>query len=424
MPSHCSSYYAATANQPNLQFPYLEGDIHTDVCIIGGGFSGISAALTLAERGYKVVVLEQNLIGWGASGRNGGQLIGGINGVSKLLKLHGEELAQRLFEFGYRGHEIIEQRIEKYNIQCDFKKGYIDVAPKNRQLKDLQAWYEELIGYGMQDHLRLLDRQDMPDVLGTDMYKGGMINNRNGHLHPLNLCLGEAVAARSLGVQLFENSEVKQIVHGSKPKVITATGSVTADFVVLAGNAYHRLEEKRLSGLVFPAGTYIIATEPLTEDEVADINPQDLAVCDMNEVVDYFRLSADKRLLFGGRCNYSGRDPKDIKKTMFPRLKQIYPQLAHKRIDYQWGGHIGIVVNRVPLIGRLESNVFYAMGYSGHGVNVSHLAGEVVAEAVSGTFEKMDIFDRVKHHRIPFGREFGGSIVALGMLYYRMMDLI
>ena len=398
--------------------------MRADVCIIGGGFSGISTALSLAERGYKVVVLEQNLIGWGASGRNGGQLIGGINGESRLLKQHGEELAQRLFEFDYRGHEIIEQRIEKYNIQCDFKKGYIDVAVKNRHLKNLHSWHKDLVAYGMQDYLRLVDKQDMPEMLGTDMYKGGMINQRNGHLHPLNLCLGEAAAAKSLGVQLFENSEVTQIVHGPKPQVQTTAGSVTADFVVLAGNAYHRLEEKRLSGLVFPAGTYIIATEPLSDQEVADINPHDLAVCDMNEVVDYFRLSADKRLLFGGRCNYSGRDPKDIKKTMFPRLKKIYPQLSNKRIDYQWGGHIGIVVNRVPLIGRLEKNVFYAMGYSGHGVNVSHLAGEVVAEAVSGTFEKMDVFDRVKHHRIPFGREFGSSIVALGMLYYRMLDLI
>ena len=424
MPSHCPSYYAATANQLDLGLTSLEGDVQADICIIGGGFSGISTALSLVERGYKVAVIEQNLIGWGASGRNGGQLIGGINGESRLLKQHGKELAQRLFEFGYRGHDIIEQRIKKYNIQCDFKKGYIDVAPKKRQLEALYSWHEELLAYGMQEQLRLVAQQDMSDVLGTDSYVGGMINNRNGHLHPLNLCLGEAAAAKSLGVQLFENSEVTKIIHGSKPKVMTASGSVTADFVVLAGNAYHRLEEKRLSGLVFPAGTYIIATEPLSDNEVAKINPHDLAVCDMNEVVDYFRLSADKRLLFGGRCNYSGRDPKDIKKTMFPRLKKIYPNLADKRIDYQWGGHIGIVVNRVPLIGRLEKNVFYAMGYSGHGVNVSHLAGEVVAEAIGGTFEKMDIFDRVKHYRIPFGRQFGGSIVALGMLYYRMLDLI
>ncbi len=424
MPSHCPSYYAATANQLDLGLTSLEGDVQADICIIGGGFSGISTALSLVERGYKVAVIEQNLIGWGASGRNGGQLIGGINGESRLLKQHGKELAQRLFEFGYRGHEIIEQRIQKYNIQCDFKKGYIDVAPKKRQLEALYSWHEELLAYGMQEQLRLVAQQDMSDVLGTDSYVGGMINNRNGHLHPLNLCLGEAAAAKSLGVQLFENSEVTKIIHGSKPKVMTASGSVTADFVVLAGNAYHRLEEKRLSGLVFPAGTYIIATEPLSDNEVAKINPHDLAVCDMNEVVDYFRLSADKRLLFGGRCNYSGRDPKDIKKTMFPRLKKIYPNLADKRIDYQWGGHIGIVVNRVPLIGRLEKNVFYAMGYSGHGVNVSHLAGEVVAEAIGGTFEKMDIFDHVKHYRIPFGRQFGGSIVALGMLYYRMLDLI
>ena len=424
MSSHCPSYYAATVNQPQLQFPQLKGEQRADVCVVGGGFSGVSTAISLAERGYKVAVIEQNLIGWGASGRNGGQLSGGINGEEKLLKVHGQELAAKLFEFGYRGHEIIEQRIEKYNIQCDYKKGSIHVAIKDRQLTDLQTWHDAIVGYDMQDQLHLINQQEMPKVLGTQMYKGGIINRRNAHLHPLNLCLGEAAAAQSLGVQLYENSEVTDIIHGTKPKVVTAEGSVTADFVVLAGNAYHHLEQKRLSGLLFPAGTYIIATEPLTDEEVANINPQDLAVCDMNVVVDYFRLSADKRLLFGGRCNYSGRDPKDIKKTMFPRLKQIYPQLANKRIDYEWGGYVGIVLNRAPLIGRLKSNVFYAMGYSGHGINVSHLAGEVVAEAVGGTFEKMDLFDRVKHHRIPFSRQFGNNMVALGMLYYRLLDLM
>lgn len=424
MSNHCSSYYAASVNQTNLQFPQLKGDQRADICIIGGGFTGVSTAITLAERGYKVALLEQHLIGWGASGRNGGQLSGGINGESTLIKQHGQELAAKLFEFGYLGHKIIEDRLDKYAIQCDYKKGSIHVALKDRHIADLQNWHDELSGYGMQNQLHLISRQEMPEVLGTQMYTGGLINQRNAHLHPLNLCLGEAVAAQSLGVQLYENSEVKDIIHGAKPKVMTANGSITADFVVLAGNAYHRLEQQRLSGLLFPAGTYIIATEPLSDEEVADINPQDLAVCDMNVVVDYFRLSADKRLLFGGRCNYSGRDPKDIKKTMFPRLKKIYPQLANKRIDYEWGGHVGIVLNRAPLIGRLESNVFYAMGYSGHGINVSHLAAEVVAEAVAGSCEKMDIFDRVKHHRIPFSRQFGNNMVALGMLYYRMLDLL
>jgi len=421
--AHCPSYYAASVNQ-QLNFPVLKGDHTADVCIIGGGFTGVASALTLAERGYKVVLVEQHKIAWGASGRNGGQLIGGITGESKLLNQQGNDFAQRLFNLGYRGHEIIEQWIKKYNIQCDYKNGYMDVAFKNRHIKDLHNWHEELTHYGMGDYLRMVSKDELGDVLGTKAYLGGLINNRNGHLHPMNLCLGEAKAAVSLGVQMFEGSEVTDIIHGKKPAIITDKGKVTADFVILGGNAYHHLEQKKLSGLVFPAGTYIIATEPLTSKEVAELNPLDLAVCDMNEVLDYYRLSADKRLLFGGHCNYSNRQPKSIKAIMTPRMLKIFPQLASKHIDYEWGGNVGIVANRVPLLGRLDKNIFYSIGYNGHGVNVTHLAGEIMADAVAGTFETLDVFEKVKHHRIPFGSTFGGQMIALGRLYYRIKDLL
>ncbi|MFT5074781.1 MAG: gamma-glutamylputrescine oxidase [Patiriisocius sp.] len=421
---HCASYYAATTNQ-TVAFPVLQGDVRADVCIVGGGFTGVATALTLAERGYKVVVTEQNCIGWGASGRNGGQMIGGIGGgESTVLKHHGEGIAKDLFQMGYRGHEIIEQRIKHYKIDCDLKYGYMDVAHKSRHLRTLDEWQAELNDYGMADHLRRVSGDEMREVLGTDAYKGGLINNRNGHLHPLNLCLGEARAAAELGVQFFENSHVTEIIHGDKPKVISEKGTVTADFVVLAGNAYTHLEDKTLSGMVFPAGTYIIATEPLSEKEVAEINPLDMAVCDMNTVLDYYRLSADRRMLFGGRCDYSGRVPANIKDSIFPRMTKIFPQLANKRIDYQWGGNVGIVLNRVPMLGRSSKNVFYSIGYSGHGVNMTHLAGEIMADAVSGTFERMDIFANIKHQKIPLGRKLGSNMVALGMLYYKMRDLL
>jgi len=420
---HCSSYYAATRND-DAEYPSLSGDTETDVCVIGAGFTGISTALTLAERGYRVTVLEQNKVGWGASGRNGGQIIGGMSGEANLLKRWGEEAADTIFDLGYRGHEIIEQRVEKYGIECDLKHGYIDVAVKPRQVADHHQWYEELCQRGMEQHLRLLNRDEVRSALGTDIYHGGMINNRNGHVHPLNLCLGEARAAAGLGVKIHEETPVTGINHGPKAVVTTGAGKVTAYFVVIAGNAYHRLEQRSLSGLVFPAGSYILATEPLSEQEVAQINPLDLAVCDQNEVVDYYRLSADKRLLFGGRCNYSGRVPRSIEASMLPRMHHAYPQLAKKRVDYAWGGNIGIVVNRVPLMGRVSDNVFYAMGYSGHGVNMTHVFGEIMADTVTGTLEKFDIFAEVGHRRIPFGRWFGSQMVALGMLYYRMKDLL
>jgi glycine/D-amino acid oxidase-like deaminating enzyme len=420
---HCPSYYAATRNDDASYAP-LRGNQRADVCVIGAGFTGIATALTLAERGYKVVVVEQNRVGWGASGRNGGQMIGGMTGEASLKKTWGDTHADLLFELGYRGHDIIAERVQKYTIECDLKYGYIDVALKSRQLDDQQVWYESLCARGMEDQVRLVSAGEVSQLLGTDKYLGGLINNRNGHLHPLNLCLGEARAAASLGVSIHEGSEVTGIVHGAQAVVTTEQGRVTADFVVLAGNAYQHLERKALSGQVFPAGSYILATEPLSEAEVAQINSLDLAVCDQNEVLDYFRLSADRRMLFGGRCNYSGREPRSIEGSMVPRMRNIYPQLAGKRVDYAWGGKIGIVVNRVPLLGRIGGNVFYSMGYSGHGVNMTHACGEIMADAVAGTFERMDVFAGVRHRKIPFGQRFGGQMVAMGMLYYRLKDML
>ncbi|MGK0500580.1 MAG: glycine/D-amino acid oxidase-like deaminating enzyme [Oceanicoccus sp.] len=421
--SHCDSYYAASTDTATF-YPPLAGDQSCDVCVIGAGFTGLSTALTLAERGYSVILLEQHQVGWGASGRNGGQIIGGFTGDNLVLEQMGAGHEDELFQLGYRGHQVIEQWVERYNIDCDLKYGYMDAAFKPRHMTMFRGWHEELDKRGLGDKIRMVEKDEISSVLGTDSYIGGLINNRNGHLHPLKLCQGEARAAASLGVKIYEQTEVLDIEHGDKPRVKTAQGNVRTNKVVLASNAYNQLEKKKLAGLLFPAGTFIIATEPLSEEEAAQINPLDMAVCDANEVLDYYRLSADRRLLFGGRCNYSGRVPSSIKRTMQPRMLNIFPQLESKRIDYEWGGTIGIVVNRVPLMGRVSDNVFYAMGYSGHGVNMTHLAGEIMADAVAGTFEKLDVFEKVGHKKIPFGQSFGSQMVALGMLYYRLKDLL
>ncbi len=418
-----ASYYAATRNDAT-EYPELCGEQRSDVCVVGGGFTGLSTALCLAERGYRVTLLEQHRVGWGASGRNGGQMLGGLPGERALAQCWGDAHLDALFELGYRGHEIIEQRVRQYGIDCDLRYGHVDVALKPRHLAQLQRTYDELCARGMESQLQPVAGAELPALLGTDHYLGGLINRRNGHLHPLNLCLGEARAAAALGVAIHEGSAVTGIGHGVQPVVRTLRGSVRADFVVLAGNAYQHLEPRTLSGLVFPAGSFIVATEPLDTAEVAALNPQDLAVCDMNEIMDYYRLSADRRLLFGGRCNYSGREPRSIRGAMAPRLREVYPQLAQRRLDYAWGGKVGIVVNRVPLLGRIGANVFYALGYSGHGVSLSHACGEIMADAVAGTFERMDLFARVRHQRIPFGQGFGSHLVALGMLYYRLRDAL
>lgn len=374
---HTGSYYAATANDVT-DFAPLAGDQRTDICVVGAGFTGISTALHLAERGYNVQVVEANRVGWGASGRNGGQLIGGIAGEHNIAKSIGSDAGEFLRELRWAGHEIIRERVQTYGIQCDLKFGYVDVAIKQRHLRDIEAEYEQLRTDGFAHELRILSRQETFETIGTDAYIGALLNMGNGHLHPLNLCIGEAQAAVSRGAIIYERSPVIDIEKSNRPKVITRQGSVTADAVVIAGNAYHALERK-LRGIMFPVNSFIIATEPLADDVVQAINPRDLAVCDPNFVLKYYRLSADKRLLFGGRCNYFGSDPAVIRRKMRRKLSQIYPRLADTRIDYAWGGTIGVPINRVPQLGRVAANVFYCQGYSGHGVNVTHLAGRIMS---------------------------------------------
>lgn len=420
---HIASYYVATAND-RTRYPALEGTIKADVCIIGGGFSGIATALTMAERGRSVVVVEANRIGWGASGRNGGQMIAGISGEATIERQLGKAGQKLVRDIRYRGHEIIEGRIARYGIACDLKHGWMEAAARPRHMKAIRAHVEARIKDGEGDHLEIVEADMMPSVLGTTAYYGGFIDRKSGHLHGLNLCLGEARAAAGLGVKIFEGSRAVALDGGAKPWVATEKGRVEAGTVVIAGEIFDRFGQPRLRGLMLPTGSYIIATEPLSEAVARSINPRDLAVADSNVVLDYFRLSADRRLLFGGRCNYSNRDPKDIAGSMRPRMVRIFPQLKDARIDFAWGGRIAIVVNRVPAIGRLKPNLYFFGGYSGHGVNATHIAAEIVADAISGTTEKFDLFDRIRHTRLPFSDWFGNEMLALGMLYYRLRDLL
>jgi gamma-glutamylputrescine oxidase len=417
---HTSSYYAASVNHVT-DYPVLRGEHSTDVCVIGGGFSGVSTALHLVERGYQVHLIESNRIGWGASGRNGGQIIGGISGENKLAQKMGADGVRRMWEMRWAGHDIIRERVAKYGIQCDLKWGYLDVAIKQRHLDDQQAELENLQRYGFPHEYQALSAQDTQALIGTDAYIGSLLNMGNGHLHPLNLCIGEARAAEALGAVISEQSPVLKIERGAKPRVVTAAGAVTADSVVLAGNAYHLIEPS-LSRSVVPVNSFIIATEPLSEEQIAFCNPRDLAVCDPNFVLEYFRLSADKRLLFGGRCNYFGSDPEHIKAMLKPKMTRIYPQLANTRIDYAWGGTIGVTVNRVPQLGKLTDNIYFSQGYSGHGVNVTHLAGRIMADAVGGTLEQMDVFAGIPRIGLPGIRALHKPVVSLGMLYYQLKD--
>jgi gamma-glutamylputrescine oxidase len=417
---HTTSYYAVSRSD-TTEYPALKGDHTADVCVIGAGFTGVSTALHLVERGYRVHMVEANRVGWGASGRNGGQIIGGISGESKLAKSIGAEGERIMWDMRWAGHDIIRERVETYKIDCDLKWGYLDVAIKPRHLRDQQEELERLERHQFPHETRSLSAQETESLIGTDAYIGSLLNMGNGHLHPLNLCLGQARAAAAQGAIISEQSPVLRIDHADKPKVITEQGSVTADAVVLAGNAYHFVEPK-LRGYVLPVNSFIIASEPLTDEQVASINPRDLAVCDPNFVLEYFRLSADKRLLFGGRCNYFGTDSEHIKAMLKPKRDRIYPQLANLKVDYGWGGTIGVTVNRVPQLGRLSDNVFYSQGYSGHGVNVTQLAGQIMADAVGGTLERMDMFANIRPWVIPGAHVLAKPLVTLGMMFYQLKD--
>jgi glycine/D-amino acid oxidase-like deaminating enzyme len=418
---HTGSYYAATVSEPTC-YRELEGKTTADICIVGAGFTGVATTLTLAERGYSVALVEANRVGWGASGRNGGQMINGMSGLRKIAARHGDGIAALVSSLKWRGNDIIRERVQKYAIDCDLKDGFVEVATKRRQLPLLDGYAAERETEASGYRYETWDRQTTREMLGTEAFHGGFVCYRDGHLHPLNLCIGEARAAVSMGARIFEQSPVVEIRHGDRPSVITARGEVEADAVVLAGNAYSRFEPKHLDNLIFPAGSYIIATEPLPERLAESINRKDLAVCDLNNVVDYYRLSADRRLLYGGACNYSGRDPASIRAYILPRMLAVYPQLKNVRIDYEWGGKIGITLRRIPIVGRIGSNVYYCQGYSGHGVCPTHVMGEVMADAVSGTMERFDLFADMKRIRIPGGQWFGNQIVALGMLYYKLKD--
>ncbi|HEX2140256.1 MAG TPA: FAD-binding oxidoreductase [Woeseiaceae bacterium] len=418
-----NSWYAATVNR-RTDYPMLSGEERCDVAVVGAGYTGISTALFLAERGYDVVVLEARKVGWGASGRNGGQLLDGFVELDKIEKRLGNAAAGLAWRMGLECREIVLDRIERYGIDCDLKFGYIDLALNRRDLDYFRAEIERKTRLEYPHRLEFVPQQALPEFIGSRRYVGGLVNRANGHLHPLNLCIGEAQAAEQKGARIFERSPVTRIRHGESPVVETANGRVYASKVVLAGNAYLGRAEPKLFGKVIPAGSYVIATETLGAKRARELLPQDMAACDQRVGLDYFRLTSDSRLLFGGLCNYSGRDPKDIAASLRPNMLRVFPQLKDAQIEYEWGGHIAISINRIPQFGRIEENTYYAQGYSGHGLAPSHMAGKVLADAIGGDFEKFDVFARIRHLKLPGGKWFANPALALGMLYYRMKELL
>jgi len=423
---YVASYYAASARAAPERAP-LEGPVDADVCVVGGGIAGCSAALHLAERGLKVVLVEDNRVGWGASGRSGAQAIQGIaSGQAKLDRLIGPAAARAVWDVSVEGLTLMRGLIKRFAIDCDWADGYMLTAVKERHVRELRAELAELRdGYGYPS-LRYLSREELRATLDTDRYLGALFDSNSGHMHPLNYTQGLARAAESLGVTIFEGTRALTFTDaaGSKVRITTAQGEVRARYLVLCGNVYLGATAPTLASKIMAVATYIVATEPLGAARARQLIANNAAVSDMNWVLDYFRRSADHRLLFGGRVNYSGLRSFDAPSATRARMLKVFPQLSDVRIKYAWGGEVDITLNRAPHFGRLAPNVFFLQGFSGHGIALTGIAGKLVAEAIGGTAERFDVFARIPHANFPGGMALRRPALVLAMLYYRLKDLL
>jgi gamma-glutamylputrescine oxidase len=417
-----TSYYQATA-APYAPFPALEGPTEADVAVVGAGFTGLSAALELRARGFTVAVLDQGTVAWGASGRSGGQVCTGFSpGLAPLEAALGREATQACFDISEEAKDLISERIARHGIQCDLKPGQLIGAARPSQMGVLARHRDLLARYGY-EKTSLLSKSELEERLDTRAYCGGFKDEGAGHLHPLNYAIGLARAVRDEGGQIYENSKVVEIRQGPRPVVVTERGEVRARSVVMACNAYIDGLIPRLQSHVMPVASYVVTTEPLGENRARSLIRDDDAVSDANFVVDYYRLTADRRLLFGGRASYSGVHPKDLTRNMRPRLLRIFPQLSDVALDHAWGGYIGITYNRLPDVGRIGDNIYYVQGFSGQGVTLSGMLGKLMAEAIAGEAERFELFTRIKHLPFPGGLLRRPALV-LGMLYYRLRDLL
>lgn len=418
---HTGSYYAASANAVPDRPPLTES-IEADVCVIGAGFTGLSTALHLAEAGFKVVVLEAARIGFGASGRNGGQLVNSYSrDIDVIERNYGPEMGKVLGAMAFEGADIIRQRIAQYQIDCDYKPGGLFVAFNKRQMHELTEQKALWARYG-HDDMQLLDKAGLGEYLHSDKYVGGLLDKRGGHIHPLNLALGEAAAIESHGGQIFEDSKVVRIDRGDTPVVHTEQGQVTAKFVMVAGNAYLGNLVPELAAKSMPCGTQIVTTEVLGEAKARELIPQLQCVEDCNYKLDYYRITGDFRLLYGGGVTYGGGDPRSIEAFLRPHVESTFPQLMGVKFDYAWGGDFLLTMSRLPQFGRIGDNIYYAQGYSGHGVTTTHLAGKLIAEALRGQAERFDAFAALKHFPFPGGRLLRAPYTAAGALYYGLRD--
>ncbi|WP_029617286.1 NAD(P)/FAD-dependent oxidoreductase [Pseudorhizobium marinum] len=420
-PRHANSWYAASANDKRVR-PQLQGEIEADVCVIGAGFTGISAALELCERGYSVVVLEAERIGFGASGRNGGQI---VNGYSRDLQTiagrYGSDKAVKLGAMSLEGGEIIRNRVATYKIDCGLVQGGFFAAFTEKQVREMAAHKANWEKYG-HSGLEMVGKDEVSRYVKTDRYAGGMIDRLGGHIHPLNLVLGEAAVVESLGGRIFEGSRVTGVETGERPLVRTAEGSVRANYVLVCGNAYLSPLLPEIHGRMMPVSSQVMATEPLDAELAESLLPANYCVEDANYILDYYRRTADNRLLYGGGIGYGGHDPKDLTSVIRPNMLKTFPQLKDVRIDYAWSGNFALTLTRIPHMGKISETVFFSHGDSGHGVTTTHLLGKILGEAVAGHAERFDVWASLPNLPFPGGRALRVPLTALGAWWYGMRD--
>ena len=417
-----SSWYAATANT-KLQLGAMDVDKRCEVCVIGAGYSGLSAAYHLAKSGKNVVLIDAHRVGWGASGRNGGQLGSGQRLEQfDLEKLVGRAQAKGLWQLAEDSKELVKSLIQNNKINCAIKPGILHAnhrARFNKHSEDEATLLREEYGYSA---IGYVDREECREMVGSPVYHGGTIDTDSAHLHPLNYALGLAKAASKAGAQIFETTRALSIDHGQQVIVNTDKGKITADNLVLACNGYLGGLDASVNRRVMPINNFIIATEPLSEAMAKSVIRDDIAVADSKFVVNYFRLSEDRRMLFGGRESYGYTFPRDIKSFVAKPMLEIFPQLRDAKIDYGWGGTLAITMNRLPHFAHIRDNVKSISGYSGHGLGMATLAGKLVAETISGNAESFDQFQSINAKKFPGGPALRSPLLVLAMLYHSMLD--
>lgn len=421
-----SYYEASVARAPAFQA--LGGRITADVCVVGGGYAGLSAALELAVRGYSVALLEAQRVGWGASGRNGGQAIVGygFSGEDAIEAQLPAEDVRRAWNISVEGMQLLRARIVTHTIDCDYVPGYMSLAVNARKARALEARISHM-ARAYDYRLQSISADDIGNWIASERFHSGAFDPQSGHLHPLKYCLGLAGAVSAAKVRIFENSAVIHLERGGKPVVKTAQGEVACDFVVLAGNVYlgeyGNTVAPELMQRIMPVGTYIIATESMAPKRADRLIRHRAAVSDTNHILDYFRLTADHRLLFGGGESYSTATPRNLAARIRQRMLGVFPQLADLSVTHAWGGFVDITMNQAPDFGRLGNNIYYLQGFSGHGLALTGMAGKLVAETIAGQAERFDLLSRIKHHSFPGGALLRMPALVLGMLYYQLRDL-